>query len=69
MECRRDRNLAACNCTYSPCERKGVCCECIAYHREMGELPACYFPDEAEKSWDRSIENFVRLYRDRGRRW
>ncbi|MEA2016115.1 MAG: DUF6485 family protein [Actinomycetota bacterium] len=61
MECNREENLTRCNCTYEPCPRKGICCECIAYHRKLGELPACYFDDEAEKTYDRSIENFVRL--------
>ena len=32
MECKKDKNLKACNCTY-PCSRKGICCECLAYHR------------------------------------
>ena len=41
-ECGVKKNLAQCNCTYSPCPRKGLCCECVAYHRNMGELPACY---------------------------
>jgi hypothetical protein len=41
----RERNLAGCNCTYEPCGRKGICCECIRYHRNAGELPACFFDD------------------------
>lgn len=48
-----------CNCTY-PCSRKGRCCECIQYHRQMGELPACYFSREGERTYDRSIENYLR---------
>lgn len=56
----REANLAACNCTYEPCSRKGVCCECIAYHRRAGELPACYFSEAAERTYDRSIAAFVR---------
>ncbi|MFH0861869.1 MAG: DUF6485 family protein [Candidatus Altiarchaeota archaeon] len=58
MECRRALNLKACNCTY-PCERRGLCCECVAYHRKRNELPACYFDKDAEKSYDRSIERFM----------
>ncbi|PNQ06295.1 hypothetical protein RM69_00240 [Mesotoga sp. SC_NapDC3] len=61
MECEVDRNLEKCNCTYSGCPRKGKCCECIAYHRKNGELPACYFTEEQEKTWDRTIEHFVRI--------
>ena len=61
MECNIDKNLARCNCTYEPCSRKGKCCECLHYHRRMGELPACFFPPEAERTYDRSIAHFVRL--------
>ncbi len=61
MECNKEKNLQHCNCTYEPCSRKGICCECIAYHRRLGELPACYFNRDAEKTYDRSIEYFVKL--------
>jgi len=56
-------NLAKCNCTYEPCPRKGICCECIAYHKQMGELPACFFPDDVERTYDRSIRRFMALQR------
>ena len=56
----REANLAGCNCTYEPCSRKGICCECISYHRRAGELPACYFSEAAERTYDRSIAAFVR---------
>lgn len=60
-ECpRHDTNLAPCNCTYDPCSRKGVCCECLHYHRRNGELPACLFDDDVERTYDRSIARFVR---------
>jgi len=62
-ECKNiDANLTKCNCTYEPCSRKGICCECMEYHRRMGELPACYFPDDVEKTYDRSIRRFVALH-------
>ena len=54
------KNMADCNCTYEPCSKKGICCECIRYHREMGELPACYFTADQERTYDRSIAYFVR---------
>lgn len=58
MECKHhEENLARCNCTYEPCSRKGHCCECVRYHREMDELPACYFSPEAERTYNRSIGN------------
>jgi hypothetical protein len=64
MDCPNlEKNLARCNCTYEPCSRKGRCCECIAYHLKLGELPACLFPPEVERTYDRSIERFVSLKR------
>ena len=62
MECHIEANKIVCNCTYEPCPRKGKCCECITYHREMGELPACLFPPEVERTYDRSIARFIRCY-------
>ena len=59
-ECKIDKNVASCNCTYEPCGRKGRCCDCIAYHRAAGELPACYFDEAEEKTYNRSIEYFIR---------
>jgi hypothetical protein len=55
----RKTNRGWCNCTYEPCSRKGICCECLAYHRRAGELPACYFSEEAEATYDRSIRHFI----------
>jgi hypothetical protein len=52
-------NLKNCNCTYEPCERKGLCCQCLQYHRRSGELPACYFTASVEKTYDRSIGRFI----------
>jgi hypothetical protein len=28
----------------------------------MRQLPACVFPDDAERTYDRSVDHFVRLY-------
>jgi hypothetical protein len=61
MECKKNVNKSKCNCSYEPCSRKGVCCECVAYHRGNRELPACFFPDEVEKTYDRSFEKFGSL--------
>lgn len=58
----REKNLAKCNCSYEPCSRKGVCCECMAYHRQRGELPACYFPPEVERTYDRSVARFMKCH-------
>lgn len=61
MECQKKNNQVKCNCTYEPCPRKGICCDCITYHKKYNELPACYFSDEAEKTYDRSISYFIKL--------
>ncbi len=41
----KKKNLKSCNCDYNPCPRKGQCCECVSYHRENGQLPACLRED------------------------
>jgi len=61
MECSMEKNKQYCNCSYEPCARKYKCCHCLHYHRKKGELPACYFNRENEMSYDRSIDNFIRM--------
>jgi len=61
MDCKQEKNLAGCNCTYEPCSRKGICCDCIRYHLKSRQLPACCFNDAAERTYDRSFEHFARL--------
>ncbi len=63
MDCRRDQIRGECPCTYEPCSRKGVCCECIAYHLRLRELPACAFPRDVERTYDRSFRRFAELHR------
>jgi hypothetical protein len=55
------KNVVSCTCTYTSCDKRGVCCACIAYHRASGQLPGCLFPPDAEKTYDRSIRNYVRV--------
>ena len=64
LECKKKQNKTICNCSYS-CDKKGMCCECVYYHRKRGELPACYFPNHVERTYDRSIENFIKIYQKR----
>ncbi len=59
MACENQQGNKNCNCSY-PCEKHGLCCKCVEYHRKRGELPACYFSKEAERSYDRSVENYLR---------
>jgi len=64
MQCNQEKNLRNCNCTYNPCSRKGVCCDCLRYHLRMRELPACCFPDNVERTYNRSFEKFAQLVRE-----
>ncbi len=58
-ECKEKENKQRCTCTYEPCSRKGMCCDCIEYHWKMGELPGCLFPPEVERTYDRSLARFM----------
>jgi hypothetical protein len=58
----REENLKYCNCTWPSCPHKGMCCECVKSHRLRGELPGCFFPDDVEKTYDRSIERFIKIH-------
>ena len=40
----------------------GNCCACIQYHLKLKELPACAFPDDVEKTWDRSFRKFIETW-------
>jgi hypothetical protein len=62
MECKKSENAASCACTYTSCGKRGVCCECIQQHLASRQLPGCCFPPEAEKTYDRSFENFARAW-------
>lgn len=61
MNCKKESNLSKCNCTYT-CAKKGVCCECLHYHLSRDELPACCFPSDVEKTYDRSFKKFVQIH-------
>lgn len=58
----KEKNLADCTCTYS-CAKRGLCCECVAYHRDKGQIPGCFFSKKGEATYDRSI---AALARDHG---
>lgn len=62
MEC---KNTAAknCSCTYTSCPRHGNCCECVAYHRDKNQMVACYFTPEQERTYDRSMKNFLSQFK------
>lgn len=58
----KQKNLKDCTCSYS-CAKRGLCCECVAYHRDKGQIPGCFFSKSGEATYDRSVEA---LARDRG---
>jgi len=62
MECKQEKNLSNCTCTYPGCSRKGVCCDCLTYHLKSRQLPGCCFPADAEKKYDRSFEAFAQAW-------
>ena len=53
MECKQTKNLKQCSCTYECSSRKGLCCECVSYHLKARQLPGCFFPPDAERTYDR----------------
>lgn len=61
-ECKVEEIKEKCPCSYEPCERKGICCECLSYHLSRNQVPACFFPAEFEKTYDRSIHKFIEIY-------
>jgi hypothetical protein len=65
--CNSSVNRKKCNCSYEPCARKGICCECLNYHMRMNEMPACFFPNDIERTYDRSADMFVATYKKRGK--
>jgi len=62
VECKKDKNMDFCSCTYPGCSRRGVCCECIQYHLKMKQLPGCCFPPDVEKTYDRSFAAFAKAW-------
>ncbi len=54
-----EENLKYCTCTYTSCNKRGLCCQCIAYHRKNGEIPGCLFTKAGEKTYDRSLDAFL----------
>jgi len=61
MECKIQENLERCPCSYPGCNKKGRCCDCLDFHINNKELPACVFPADVEKTYDRSFEKFAEL--------
>ena len=62
MQCNVEQNKAKCSCTYTSCDKRGKCCLCVPYHRDKGELPGCFFNTEQERTYDRSLGNFLKMH-------
>jgi hypothetical protein len=62
MECQKKENLEMCACTSLSCARRGMCCECIQYHRRLKELPGCFFPEHAEATYNRKLKYFLEVW-------
>jgi len=60
MECISTTTLEHCTCTYTSCDKRGNCCKCVLYHREKGQIPGCFFTTEGERTYDRSLRNFIK---------
>ncbi len=60
MECKQNVNIEYCTCT-ADCSNRGLCCQCVAHHRSLGQIPGCFFPKDAEKTYDRSVKYFVKV--------
>lgn len=60
--CPNQQQTDTCTCTYSGCPRHGRCCECLSYHLASKQLPACCFPPEVEKTYDRSFARFIKTW-------
>ena len=53
------QNKQKCSCSYTSCSKWGKCCECIVYHKDQNQLPACYFPKDLETLGTRDIDAFI----------
>lgn len=51
-------NMEFCSCSYTACDKTGLCCQCVQYHRKMNQIPGCFFSSKGEKSYDRSFSKF-----------
>ncbi len=68
-ECRVEQKRQSCACTYTSCGKRGICCDCLESHWGEGQLPGCLFPPDVEKTYDRSVERFIKTYQERGPWW
>jgi len=60
MDCKKEMDKLECTCSSVSCTRRGVCCECLAYHRSNGEIPSCFFSVDANKTLEKNIESLMK---------
>ena len=49
-----------CTCTHTACPTWGDCRSCVTRHRERQEIPGCFFTTAGEKTYNRSVGNFIK---------
>jgi hypothetical protein len=59
MECSGTSDKSHCTCTYTACDKRGNCCQCVAYHHGKDEIPGCFFTTAGERTHNRSIKHFI----------
>jgi hypothetical protein len=56
------KNVRACPCPKKTCPNNGICCACIAKHKDTDSLPFCLFSDN---DGDKSLKNFYNKLKER----
>ncbi|MHA1267399.1 MAG: DUF6485 family protein [Candidatus Helarchaeota archaeon] len=64
-ECQLEENRKNCGCTWTSCNKRGKCCECLQSHWRNKELPGCLFPPEIERTYDRSLRTFINYWKNK----
>ena len=59
MSCAKCSVDVNCTCTNTGCSAWGDCRQCVPKHRDHGEIPGCFFTEAGEKTYDRSLQNFL----------
>ncbi|GAB6082126.1 DUF6485 family protein [Desulfuromonas carbonis] len=60
MECTAKSSPTHCSCSYPGCDKHGNCCQCVLFHRQRNEIPGCFFSAAGERSYDRSLNHFLK---------
>ena len=63
MECIQERIKNTATALMSRAGRNTDAVNACTITGQNGELPACFFTKEAERTYDRSIANFIRMHK------